>query len=460
MASPQETQSILNRVPEFVPELLHSLTTNSAGLMVTAALGALLAATIFIRVARKMRSAKPRRDAAPPTSRDESAISVHEPYQALFQNNPVPMFICDTRKGRFLEINKAAANAYGYTRGELLKLTLPELGPAEDAERLAVALANSGDLGSWRHRRKDGATLEVELAAYRLQFARQQARVIVARDVTRHAHTYEIMWRDLARFDLAAKATNDAMFDWDLGTDRLWLSENYAALFMPAGAQGANTMTSWFEHIHPDDRARVQEQLLGAVKSADRQWSDEFRLVRDDQSVAHVFARGHVSRAEDGTAHRMNGALQDISARKATEERTRFLADHDELTELPNRGLFRYTLDGALQRAARTGKMLSLLFLDLDRFKNVNDSLGHDAGDEVLRAVAERLVACVRKVDIVARFGGDEFAVLVEGLTVEDQASTVARKILETLSKPMILAGRQYRPATSIGISTFPTDGR
>jgi diguanylate cyclase (GGDEF)-like protein len=156
----------------------------------------------------------------------------------------------------------------------------------------------------------------------------------------------------------------------------------------------------------------------------------------------------------------MNAVLQDITERKEQEERTRFLADHDELTELPNRSLFRQALNKALQRAERSKKMLSVLFFDLDRFKNINDSLGHDAGDEVLRAVAERLTACVRKVDMVARFGGDEFAVLTEGLSAEDQASAVARKILETLSKPMILAGRQYRPAASIGISTYPTDGR
>jgi diguanylate cyclase (GGDEF)-like protein/PAS domain S-box-containing protein len=250
------------------------------------------------------------------------------------------------------------------------------------------------------------------------------------------------------------------MLDWDLVTDQLWRSENYEQLFGHGGRNAGTSMAAWFEHIHPNDRARVQEQLLALIKSADNQWSDEFRLVRADQRVAHVFARGYISRGEDGSARRMNGVLQDITERKEQEERTRFLADHDELTGMPNRSLFRQALNKALQRAERSGKMLSILFFDLDRFKNINDSLGHDAGDEVLRAVAERLSACVRKVDMVARFGGDEFAVLTEGLTAEDQASAVARKVLEALSKPMILAGRQYRPAASIGISTYPTDGR
>ncbi len=459
MASPQEAESILNRVPDLVPGLLHSFSAAGTALIAAVLLGLLFAAIIIMVLVRRMRSDKSHRNVVPASGEDDSN-SAQNPWRALFQNNPVPTFICDARKSRFLDVNEAAASAYGYSREELLRLTLADLGLPEDAERLAVALAGSGELGSWRHCHKDGATLEVELIAYRVHFARQQARVIIARDVTRRNRLQELMWRDLERFDLAAKGTNDAMFDWDLGTDRLWLSENYEPMFMQSGGQKVDSMASWFEHIHPEDRARVQDQLLGAVKSAAPAWSDEFRLVRSDQSVAHVFARGHVSRTETGVALRMNGVLQDISARKVQEERTRFLADHDELTELPNRGRFRYTLDAALQRAERSGKMLSILFLDLDRFKNINDSLGHDAGDEVLRAVAERLVACVRKVDIVARFGGDEFAVLVEGLTAEDQAGTVARKIVEAVSRPMILSGRQYRPAASIGISTFPTDGR
>jgi len=353
---------------------------------------------------------------------------------------------------------------YGYAREELLKMTLPDLGFPEEAERLTETLTGlgptSGEIGTWRHMKKDGASIEAELVSYRMQFSRQQARVVIARDVTRRKRTHEVLWRDLERFDLASKATNDAMLDWDLNNDQLWRSENYAQVFGHGGQEGGLDMASWFEHVHPDDRARVQEQLLVTIKSTSNKWSDEFRLLRDDQKVMHVFARGHVTRAEDGSARRMSSVLQDVTERKEQEERIRFLADHDELTELPNRSLFRQAVNKALQRAERSGKMLSILFFDLDRFKNINDSLGHDAGDEVLRAVAERLTACVRKIDVVARFGGDEFAVLTEGLTAEDQASTVARKILEVLSKPMILAGRQYRPAASIGISTYPTDGR
>ena len=468
MALPQEIEPIVQGVPRFfrsLPDLLHSmLAENRSGTVLAVLVGAMVAGLITGLVFRKIRAAERRVAARSTASNDEVSKLAQEQYQTLFQSSPVPTFICDTRKWRLLEVNEAAAREYGYSREELLKMTLLDLGLAEDAERVTETLMalglTSGEAGTWRHRKKDGAAIEAEVVSFRVQFARQQARVVIARDVTRRKHTQEVMWRDLERFGLASKATSDAMVDWDLVTDQLWRSENYEKLFGHGDSDVRGSMAAWFEHIHPNDRARVQEQLLALIKSADDQWSDEFRLVRSDRKVVHVFARGYISRAQDGSARRMNGVLQDITGRKEQEERTRFLADHDELTGLPNRSLFRQALDKALQRAERSGKMLSILFFDLDRFKNINDSLGHDAGDEVLRAVAERLTACVRKIDMVARFGGDEFAVLTEGLTAEDQASTVARKILEALSKPMILAGRQYRPAASIGISTYPTDGR
>ncbi len=459
---------MLKGLPEWfraVPELFQTLLTeNPASTGLAALLGATFAGVVVSVLLRKSRAVEMRSTASAAAANDEVSRLAEDQYEILFRNGPVPTFICDTRKWRFLEVNEAAAREYGYTREELLKMTLLELVSTQDAERLTETLMSlgptSGEVGTWRHRRKDGAAVDVELVSFRMQFARQQARVVIARDVTRHNHTREVMWRDLERFGLASKATNDAMFDWDLTNDQLWRSENYAEVFGRADEAAAPNMASWFEHIHPDDRARVQEQLLGTIKSASNHWSDEFRLIRDGQKVTHVFARGHVTRAKDGSARRMNGVLQDVTERKEQEERTRFLADHDELTELPNRSQFRQVLNKALQRAERSGKMLSILFFDLDRFKNINDSLGHDAGDEVLRVVAERLIACIRKIDMVARFGGDEFAVLAEGLSAEDQASTVARKILEALSKPMILAGQQYRPAASIGISTYPSDGR
>ncbi|MFN0039936.1 MAG: putative bifunctional diguanylate cyclase/phosphodiesterase [Burkholderiales bacterium] len=385
-------------------------------------------------------------------------------YQHIFDSSPVPTFICDVRKLRLLEVNAAAVGEYGYSREELLKMSLTDLGQPEEAERLSAALLNPSvtgtDVGTWRHLKKGGLARDVELTSFRAQFARKPARIVVAHDITRRKRMEAVLWQDAARFGVMTRATRDGMIEWDLASDKLWHNENYQALSGFPPDELPQTMTDWFESVHAEDRARVQQQLLSVTKSREERWNDEFRIVRKDQSVAHLLARGVVARREDGVATRLSGVLQDITARKASEERIRFLADHDELTSLPNRSLFRHSVDQAIQRAERNKKMLSILFFDLDRFKNINDSLGHDVGDEVLKAVAERLRNCLRKSDLLARIGGDEFAVLTEGLTAEDQASIVAKKILETLAQPMMLAGRPYRPMASIGISTYPSDGR
>lgn len=151
--------------------------------------------------------------------------------------------------------------------------------------------------------------------------------------------------------------------------------------------------------------------------------------------------------------------------RKRLEDRIYYLATHDDLTDLPNRALFYDRMNHALARAERnkdpsSGKQqAAILLLDLDHFKTVNDTLGHMAGDNVLRAVAQRLRECLRKSDTIARFGGDEFAILIEGSAAGCDAATVAQKILRSLEKPFVVDGGEFSLGTSIGISLCPADG-
>jgi len=458
-------ESIWGFLRTFAQGLLPSTGDGIAVVIIAGLAGAAiawLAARFFYRRRSRFRAAKDD-PAAEEAITGEAGLSDAQ-YHLLFDHNPIPTFVCETRRWGCLEINQAAVNGYGYSREEFLKIRFTELSPAEEMERLSTTLVNLGasanDLGVWRHRKKDGTAIEVELVTFRVQFARRQARVLIARDVSSRRKIEEVLWRDVERFGLVSKATNDALLEWDLASDQVWRNDSYQRLFGYRSDELQPNMESWFGHIHADDRLRVQQRLLDIINSSQNLWNDEFRLMRHDQTVAHVHARGFVNRDDAGSALKMLGVLQDITARKESEERTRFLADHDELTGLPNRSLFKQSLAQGIQRAERSGKFLSVLFLDLDRFKNINDSLGHETGDEVLRAVAERLSGCVRQVDVVARFGGDEFAVLIEGLTAEDQAGAVARKIIDALAKPLVLAGRQYRLGASIGISSYPSDGR
>ena len=164
-------------------------------------------------------------------------------------------------------------------------------------------------------------------------------------------------------------------------------------------------------------------------------------------------------RGSDGVATKLLGYTQDITARKYSEERLIHRADHDSLTGLPNRGLFMDRLRSALARARRNGQRLALLYADLNQFKPVNDELGHQTGDRVLRLVAQRLRSAVREVDTVARIGGDEFAVILEAVSDVADASAVEAKIAETLGEPFFLDGHVINVSASTGIAIYPDDG-
>jgi diguanylate cyclase (GGDEF)-like protein len=144
--------------------------------------------------------------------------------------------------------------------------------------------------------------------------------------------------------------------------------------------------------------------------------------------------------------------------RKQAEEAVRFVATHDELTKLPNRVMFAQRLEHALGQAVRHGRRLAVLFIDLDRFKIINDTMGHDVGDAVLRDIARRLTDSLRASDTVARFGGDEFVVLLEELSDPLYVTAVAHKLTAAIAHPVLLGGREYHVTASIGASTYPDD--
>jgi diguanylate cyclase (GGDEF)-like protein len=160
----------------------------------------------------------------------------------------------------------------------------------------------------------------------------------------------------------------------------------------------------------------------------------------------------------DGAFQGIVESFRDITERKKLEEEIWHMAYHDSLTGLPNRRLFRELIRFELEEAYRNLKKMGLLFLDLDRFKGVNDTLGHEAGDELLKTVAERLKSAVRKADAIARIGGDEFSILLAGITGPKDITEIVRKIMVALRDKCVIAGREFHITTSMGISIYPDD--
>src|SRR4051812_19039377 len=220
-----------------------------------------------------------------------------------------------------------------------------------------------------------------------------------------------------------------------------------------------NRKLGFLQLIYPGDREHVQQELRDRLARSDH-LTMEYRIVCEDASVKWVSEKAQPVRDEAGNIIALEGILDDITERKRSEERLSFLAQYDVLTGLPNRALFYDRLRQAIGRARREHEMIGLMFLDLDRFKQINDTLGHASGDRVLKVVAERLKRFLREVDTIARLGGDEFTVVIEGVTAPEQLAAIADKIRSAMAEPVDLDGREMSISSSIGIALYPGDAQ
>ena len=223
----------------------------------------------------------------------------------------------------------------------------------------------------------------------------------------------------------------------------------------------------FFEMVHPEDRDALAEASLACARDGTPLHIDH-RIVLADGTERILHSQAERLVDENGEPLALEGTAQDVTDRKRAEEQIRYLAYHDSLTGLGNRRLFKERLAMALTHARRNEWAVGVLFLDLDHFKRINDTLGHSVGDQLLQGVADRLVASVRDTDLVARhelpsaisrLGGDEFTILLEGLQEAQDLAKVARRILDALSRPFLLGGHEVVISGSIGITAWPEDG-
>lgn len=259
-------------------------------------------------------------------------------------------------------------------------------------------------------------------------------------------------------FALAMSGTNDGMWDWNVANDITQLSPRMKAMLGYDDAPGAPKMPSWKELLHPDDRENALLKLKECLTGSSEFFVAEFRLKKKNGEYLWGLQRGKVQRDSNGRVVRMAGSLTDITDRKRQEEAMRHQALHDSLTGMPNRTLFDDRLKVAMRVADREHKPLSILMLDLDRFKEINDTLGHHIGDQVLQEVARRLNSVLRASDTVSRFGGDEFVMLLAGAG-PDQAAGILGKIRGAFEADFVVEGQALHIEVSIGVSTYPEHG-
>ncbi len=255
------------------------------------------------------------------------------------------------------------------------------------------------------------------------------------------------------RYALAARGAMDGLWDWNIERNVIDFSIRWKEMLGWNEEDIGTRIEEWYRLIHPDDLKRVQQEIQKHLHGDTEHFECEHRILHRDGSYHWVLCRALVFRDDGGKPSRMAGSQSDITKRKETEEQLLHNALHDALTGLPNRAMFMDLLARLQHRALRRKETFAVLFLDLDRFKLINDSLGHSTGDRLLLAVSRRLEYCVRPGDIVSRLGGDEFTVLLNRIQSEADVTSVAERINEDLRAPYEIDGRRIYVTASMGIA-------
>jgi diguanylate cyclase (GGDEF)-like protein/PAS domain S-box-containing protein len=282
--------------------------------------------------------------------------------------------------------------------------------------------------------------------------------LVQGHDVTEQKYALDALQQSNERWMFAIEGARDGVWDWNVTTGEVFNSRRYFEILGYEDEDGLNTFDAWSQRVHPEDVARVMPTLRGTLNGGPP-YNIEYRLRCKNGDYKWVLSRGVVVVSDsEGRAQRLTGTLTDISEKKEQEDAAWHSASIDHLTGLPNRRLFRDRLERQVRQGSRKPVEFALLFIDLDRFKEVNDLRGHDTGDQLLVQVAARLAGCVRNSDTVARLGGDEFTVLLPDLHGPHQALQTAQKLVSRIAAPFHIQDEVVHLSASIGITLYPQD--
>lgn len=390
-------------------------------------------------------------------------------YRSLIEHAPEAIVVLDPAQGRFVEVNAEAERIFGCTRERLLGLGPAELSPeyqpdgrrSSEAAREYIVRVQAGETPSfrWAHLDAQGQQFICEVRLLRLPATDQSLVRGSLIDISEELRAERLQSTQEERLRLALEASGDGVWDWQIRERREYVSPRLLAMYGYGGEQLERTPDLLDRLTHPDDLQQMREDREAHWRGETESYSNEHRILCQDGSWKWVLSRGAVvSRDEQGRPLRMVGTHTDISERKAIDQQIWRQANLDSLTGLPNRHHLRQALEQQVELAAAGGEGFSLLFVDLDGFKEINDTYGHDLGDELLIEAARRIKQVAVAPHQAARLGGDEFTVVLRGLTDLEAVDQFAAELVSVLDQKFEFGGHEAFVSASIGISRLPND--
>ncbi len=396
---------------------------------------------------------------------EESLHKSEEKYRSILENIEEGYAELDL-KGNLVFFNDALCRIHGYTREETMKMkNYRTIMDDDNAKKMfyyynkAYSTGQSLKEVEYEIIAKGGQRRYLETSITPIKDPKGKIRAFrgILTDRTERKKTEEALRQSEQRYRTILEEMDEAYFEVDLAGNYTYVNDAICRLL--GYPQEELLGTTFRKQVNEEDTALLYD-AFGKIFTTGKPVRDiAYKAIRKGGEVRYSEIAGFPIQNHKGEVVGFRGIGRDVTERKRTEEQIRHMATHDALTELPNRMMFSQMLNHAIQAAKRNKRKLAVLFIDLDRFKIINDTLGHEAGDELLKTIATRFKQTLRAMDVVARLGGDEFVILVEEVENSGQLVTVAQKILSVAMKPVLLMGEECRVTASIGISMYPKDG-